>query len=329
MKWLLVTTNPLPFSPNSAHPNGAGWNVGDLFALEGVKQLVREVDSSAEIELLNMDVAESITTERPFDRAIFAGRPMFWRQAPIHPLWVHLLDGWLCRDPRKVLALGVGDCFPCGDDLLEFSGQLHAARKRVWRLVLRSRRVGPDHGVDRSVCPAAWALLDRPEKPHLRLCNFMRGGGHYPEFNRRESELWDSWAIAFARILREEGFQFVAHSDDEVKLSSDLGFGYSYGASTVEDFLDLYAGAERYIGNRMHGAIVLAGRRATAVAIGFDSRLEAVNAAGHTALFPHSMSPYILRALARREPDPVDAFRVVGIRNERARMLELVKHFAS
>src|SRR5688572_12099548 len=137
MKWLLVTTNPAPFLPDTDHPHGAGWNVGDVFARLGTELLIHEVDPRAEIEFVNMDSASSIKTEREFDRAVFAGRPMFWDGCESHPLWTELLDGWLCRDPRKVMALGVGDCFALTPAFAWPLRLLEHAAARLWRVVVR------------------------------------------------------------------------------------------------------------------------------------------------------------------------------------------------
>jgi len=336
MKWLLVTTNPTPFAADSAHPHGAGWNVGDQFARVGTEQLVREVDPQAEIELLNMDVAASFIPERPFDRAIFAGRPMFWHKAEEHPLWVHLLDGWLCRDPRKVMALGVGECFPLAAETLELERQIHRVSQRLWRLVLRSRRHTPffealPAGVDVTVCPGAWAITHRDDEPHEKLCNFMSGGAHYPAFDPDEAAQWRSIAGFTAAVLRAEGFRFVAHTLQEADLAEALGWpAYEVRiSSNVEGYLRIYSRARNYIGNRMHGAILLAGRHSVASAIGFDSRLLAVEHAGAYVTKPSGINPTALLALARLEPGLAEEQRVRRIRAERSRMLELLREFAS
>lgn len=329
MKWLLVTTNPTPFLPKSAHPHGAGWNVGDQFARVGTEQLVYEADPQAEIELVNMDVAESFIPERKFDRAIFAGRPMFWHDAPKHPLWVHLLNGWLCRDPRKVLALGVGDCFPASAEwFTELEHQIYAASLRMWRLVLRSSHVVPA-GVDVSVCPGAWAIADRAEVPEEKLCNFMPGGAHYPEFDRFEAGLWSAQERANATLLKESGFEFVAHTLQEVELAYALGWRSVYFSSSVEGYLRIYARASNYIGNRMHGAIILGGRNAVAAAIGYDSRLLSAMRAGAIGLKPSDLNPGAIRELVAQRPGYAELLRVKRIRAERSRMLQLVKEFAS
>lgn len=320
MKWLLVTTNPEPHLPGTDHPHGAGWNVGDCFARIGTEQVIREVDPRAKIELVNMDSAASITTPRPFDRAVFAGRPMFWHGCEAHPLWSALLNGWLCRDPRKVMALGVGDCFPLPTPADYFAERIAAARAKLWRLTLRRRGFG-----DFCVCPAAWVLLGRTEVPRRRLCNLMHGGAHYPAFDLMAAQLWDKRLEATAADLQRRGFEFIAHSEQEAELAQRLGWHDSQIllASQVTDYLSIYAQASTYIGNRVHGALVLASRPAVALAICMDTRVFAVVSAGmgathvaSTELEPAGETPHAITQ------------RIGMIRQQRAAAVQLLQLFA-
>ena len=320
MKWILVTTNPAPHLPGTNHPHGAGWNVGDVFARIGTEQVIREADPAAEFEILNMDSADSILTPRPFDRAVFAGRPMFWRGCETHPLWANLLDGWLCKDPRKVIALGVGDCFPLPTPVDEFSRQLERARAKLWRLTLR--RCG--HG-EFIVCPATWALLDRPEIPERSYCNLMQGGAHYPEFDLAAARTWADQLPRRARELQERGFEFLAHSVDEATLGLRLGWSDVFLASDVSTYLAIYATAKLYVGNRVHGALVLASRRARALAICLDSRVFSVVSAGMSAT--HVGKPNALEPFA--ESDAMIDARITSIRRHRAAAVSMLKEFAS
>lgn len=281
MKWLLVTTNPTPYVPGTEHPHHAGWNVGDVFARLGVEELVRDVDPGAEIALVNMDSEDSIVRSVPFDRAIFAGRPMFWTGCRSHALWTHLLNGWLCADPRKVLALGVGDCFPLLPDPDRSAEHMRLlmdlvadAEKRVWRLTTRRRLPS----VPFTPCPATWVLLDRPEKQEVKLCNLMENGGHYR--TSADCEVWNRTLPSFARNLQRTGYNFVAHSAAEFSLGVRLGFRDVIVHDRVEDYLSTYASATAYVGNRVHGALVLASRRAVATVIGNDTRILAARDAG-------------------------------------------------
>ena len=321
MKCLLVTTNPLPHLAGTEHPHGAGWNVGDVFARLGTEQLIRRVDPNAHCEIVNMDSAESITTPRAFDRAIFAGRPMFWRDCETHPLWSELINGWLCVDPRKVMALGVGDCFPLPTPSELLAEQVAKARARMWRVTLRRRGYQ-----DFTPCPATWLLLDRPEVPTLKLCNFMPLGAHYPEMNPAAAAFSDEKAGERARTLIDDGWLFVAHSSQERALALRLGWTNSkiiFG-SNVSTYLAAYAGAKAYIGNRLHGALVLASRESFPLGVGYDSRIFAVLSA-MIPVTPPEVWDY-RQALRTNEEC---AKRIQYIREQRELAVALVREFAS
>lgn len=320
MKWILVTTNPAPHLPGTNHPHGAGWNVGDCFARLGVEQIVREVDPEAVFGIVNMDDARSITTPQPFDRAIFAGRPMFWKGCETHPLWTELLNGWLCKEPRKVLALGVGDCFALPTPEAELLRLYELARRRVYELTVRSRTRAPF-----GACPATWVLLDRPEVPTLKLSNLMKRGAHYPDFDLPAAAAWEAKLVSTAAMLRAADFYFVAHTLEEARLAAELGWSSAriLLATTISSYLAIYSRALVYYGNRIHGALVLASRPATAVAVGLDSRIFAP-AACHL--------PITFAGLQPRIPDPESgdamASRIAFIREQRAAARELVRSFA-
>ena len=304
MKWLLVTTNLRPYQPNTNHPNGAGWNVGDVFAFLGTSDLIRAVDTKADIVTVNMDDAASITTPQTFDRAVFAGRPMFWRGAERHPLWTNLINGWLCADPRKVMALGVGDCWPLNDPdhFDEWEAQTKAAAAKMYAVHIRTAAV---HHTIEGVCPATWLLPtrfeQRPEQT-LKLANFMPGGAHYPDFDRRGSELWRASQPMYAGALRELGFAFVAHTEQERTLAQMLGWSHGdiFLFDNPDSYLELYARAHTYVGNRVHGGLVLCGLPAAVTVIGNDTRLNAVRQAGGHALEFRDVSLRFLESCAKR-----------------------------
>lgn len=327
MKWILVTTNPTPHVPTTNHPFHAGWNIGDVFARLGTESIIREVDPDARIELLNMDApAVDIVTPRDFDRLVLAGRPLFWPECEIHPEWVEILGGWPCENPRKVLAFGVGDCYPLPRNDRHLRDRLHALKSKVWKTVLRF-----DYETEHAeigVCPAAFCLLDRPEKPTRKLCNFMDGGGHYPGFASRESEVMRENLPYFAEELLDLGFDFVAHTKKERQIARGLDWPEDriVYAETIEPYLDAYASASHYIGNRMHGAVILAGRQADALAIGFDSRLGMVARAGCDAVLPSEITVEHLQRFAALTPS-ADS-RIRRTRNERRRMVDIMREFA-
>lgn len=327
MKWLLVTTNPVPnYTPGPL--DDGGWNIGDIFARIGTEQIIREVDPSAEFDFLNVSSHASITTPRTFDRCVLAGRPMFWRECEKHPLWTHVLNGWAGADRRRIMALGVGACYPLGEDPAHLHRAIEAAAGQCWRVVLRFPCEAPL--AVRSVCPATWVLLQREEEPRLKLCNFMVGGAHYPEFDPDEADIGKVMTPTWANLLRQRGFLFVAHNKQERKVATDLGWAPEQiiFAETVEPYLAAYAQASHYVGNRMHGAAILAGRNARAMAIGYDSRLGMVRRSGGAARTPREVNVAELEAFAETPAGVSDATRVRMIAEERERMKQLVEDFA-
>jgi hypothetical protein len=325
VKWLLVSTNPAPHVPGTDHPHGAGWNVGDVFARVGTEQVIREVDPAAEFDLLNMDSHESITTERPFDRCVLAGRPAFWKGCETHPLWTHVINGWPGRDPRKIAAFGVGDCYALPRDDAHIHARLADLKSKVWGTSLRfafdtdAARLG--------VCPASWVLLDRPEKPTRKLCNFMPDGGHYKELSPFEFEVWHAMAGLMAHSLRERGFEFVAHTAIERKWAMLLGWPSEriIYADTIEPYLEAYASASHYFGNRMHGAVILAGREARSMAVGYDSRLAMVARTWGDVFTPSQLSLQDVIEFADSRPAE---HRERMIRGERAKAVRMMEEFA-
>lgn len=328
MRWLLITTSPSPHAPNSTHPNGAGWNIGDQFARIGTEQVIREVDSSATFDLLNVDSRDDIMREREFDRCVWAGRPLFWKDCEKDHIWTHLVNGWPGRDSRKICAFGVGDCYALPRDDAHMRARLADVKAKMWGASIRFAFDTDDARL--SVCPAAWVLLDRPEKLTRKLCNFMRRGGHYPAFDKREANLFDVLTPPISECLLERGFEFVAHTNDERILATHLGWESDriIFADTVEPYLDAYASASHYFGNRMHGAVVLACRNARSMAVGYDSRLGMVMRSGCYACRPSDIALQNVIAWADSEPGPVEERRIAMIRGERAKAVRIMEEFA-
>lgn len=328
MRWLIVSTNDRPDVPGSEHPHEGRWNIGDVFARLGTEQIIRAVDDSPAFDLLNMDSHASITTPRAFDRCVLAGRPLFWPWCERHALWTHVLQGWPGAEPRRVLALGVGTCGPLAERE-QMATLVAAATAQCWRIVLRDE-VDTGHALH-SVCPSTWLLVDRPAKPRRKLCNVMVGGGHYPQMNFAETAIWGRMGPLVMDVLRARDFEFVAHTAQERDIA--LAHGWPADriifAETIEPYLDAYASASHYIGNRMHGAVVLAGRMARAMAIGYDTRLGMVRRAGCEARLPSEVSIADVVALAESRVGEAEARRVRRIVGERERMTRLVAEFAS
>lgn len=322
MKWILVTTNPLPFAPRSAHPNDGGWNIGDVFARLGAEEVIRAVDPDAEFAFVNMDSASSILTPQDFDRAVFAGRPMFWPGCETHPLWTELINGWLCADPRRVFALGVGHCYPLGFHYQPAVEELRAKLAR--RVAGITTREGPWE-----FCPSSWYFLgQRGEKSERSLANLMPDGGHYPEWAPEEAYQWKKNLPDLARSLRSAGFEFVAHTRAEYELARTLAWEpreivYSFD---LAPYLEAYRDVTRYVGNRVHGAIATASQGRFSAVYGLDSRMTAAAAVGSYAF----TIPRGIPDEWKRVPQHMPHASIIRERIERAKAnaINLLKTFA-
>lgn len=316
MRWLIVSTNPAP----GPHHEG-GWNIGDVFARLGTEKLIREVDPAAEFDLLNVDDHDNIMRRRPFDRCVLAGRPMFWPGCETHHLWTHILQSWPGADPRKVLAFGVGACYPPGDHSALLHTQLEAAARCCFSRVLL-RDTTTDEAALWGMCPATFLLLDRPEQPTRALCNLMPAGGHYPENAPEHAAEWKAKVHDLAAGLLAGGADFVAHVPAERDFARSLGWTEDriVYAEAIEPYLDAYASARFYVGSRMHGAVVCCSRRADVLAIGFDSRLRMVERSGGVAIQPFDPIP-------DEPPGGIDA-RIDRIRSVRTQMVDHLRAFA-
>lgn len=328
MKWLIVSTNPEPNVPGTAHPNNAGWNIGDVFARLGTEAVIREVDTAAEFDVLNVDDADNVNRERPFDRVVLAGRPLFFPNWRTHHVWTHVLRGWPGRDRRKIMALGVGDCYPWPVDVKDRDAAIAAAVRETWRTTVRFPEDG--NGATQGICPASWLLLNRPEPMTRKLCNLMRFGGHYPTWNMAESGIAIAQQLALAGQLIDLGFEFVAHCRDEWEMALELGWPDSRTifSDEIDPYLDAYASASHYIGNRMHGAVILAGRIARSLAIGYDSRTAMVHEAGCSVARPSQIDRSAVFEFAQSTPGQLEVARTLAIRLARAETVKLVSLFA-
>ena len=105
--------------------------------------------------------------------------------------------------------------------------------------------------------------------------NFMRMGGHYDLERRVDEDDWRKRFREIVRLLTEAGVEIlpIAHSPEERNLLAELA--PEKGAFYSPDYLDyfpVYAKCRGGIFNRVHGAVLLAGRGVPSVIIGNDSR---------------------------------------------------------
>lgn len=323
MKWLLITTG--------VQPGVAPMNPGDEFARIGVQNLIREVDPNPEFDLLNKE-DPSQYNEREFDRAIICGMPLFWSTEQDNYdiwWWDQIFNGWIAKDRRKFMALGVGHVLL--DDIQNFAKyafSINYVIQKVWALTVREPIMDHPKIVD-SICPSAFSL--KRGQGFKRLCNFMVSDGHFAHVaSERERREWISKQQTIISVLQNRGFEFVAHTPKEHQLAKDLGWDPRriHEFSTAEAYLNLYSNAVQYFGHRLHGAAVVAATGAQSWGVAFDSRVKMVQRLGGWACRPSEFSIDDFR----RWVDGAFTWMPVGpysVALEHLRLKNLLKEFAS
>src|SRR5688572_29133658 len=179
MKWLLITNT------NNVNP-------GDEWVRIGVQRLIGEVDPLPEWIILNKQLDHE-NSEIEFDKAIWCGSPMFWSNE-VNDCWTNYwwepwLNGWLFKEKRKVLVLGVGDVLgPSGPrDSDGYAAAISAVRDKSWGLLTRNH---VRDGVPVRCCPSVFALAGTETPKDMLLCNLMPDGAHDAFMDPNQAEYW-------------------------------------------------------------------------------------------------------------------------------------------
>lgn len=301
MRWLLVT---------ALHDNP-----GDEFVRVGIERLIRSVDRYPIFRLVHKE-SFALGESQPFDRAVWCGMPMFWAHgsnACWRIGWWDGLTGWIAADPRRFLIIGAGSFarWP-GERGISDPIALHEAAADVlrsaWRVYARDPVVAEitGHQIECLPCPAVFAPPRlTPICPGASVCNLMPDGGHYPDFGPQQRDAWVARLPGVARVLRDAGFIFAAHTNGEHDFARSLGWRRDRIVTDSRDpshLLSLYAGCVRYFGNRVHGGIAARGAGADVWSVGYDSRQEAVRLCGGRATAPADLDLGELTAWAAADP---------------------------
>lgn len=290
MKYLLITTRD-------------NLNPGDQFIRIGVENLVREVDPTAEFERLSKEDPQDYSRERPFDRAILCGMPLWWNNhvSKCQDIywWAPILRGWPSAKKENFLVLGAGSAV--GDNMVNPREMFDAVEEVIQRsfAVTTRQPVFDRPDLISSICPAAFASARsavrafRSLSPSFKLFNAMPDGAHDSHFNPEEAAVWQAKQRAVSDAALEAGFVFIAHSADEKEVAKEAGWPESriMFFDTPEAYLEAYARCSHYIGNRLHGAMMAACSAATSVAIGYDSRVEMLKPFTPNIYLPSEFQP--------------------------------------
>lgn len=196
--------------------------------------------------------------------------------------WWGTFNGWM-KDVPMIVA-GVGSFAPYPNPSFTFPERLKAEMASLFdhckSVYCRDSLFGDTFNVPVHPCPSIFSMMDMGCSNELNLCNMMPDGAHYSVYNPQEAQVWAEIRGDVARALQGQGFEFVAHTEEEARLAENLGFEtiHCYG-EFPETLLSVYSKAKRYFGNRVHGAIVSASVGANAVCCGYDSRLLAAGEA--------------------------------------------------
>jgi hypothetical protein len=286
MNWLLIT---------------GLYNPGDCFARFGVDRLIKEIDPDATFHLLNKEDEDAWDPPREYDRAVLCGMPLFWS----HPQqtcseiwwWEKMFRGWLFEDPRKFMAMGVGN-FIGKHGLHNEQAYMDAIMEVIeccWAVTTRNPILDHPALID-SICPSVFSIeADQSLKQSdaVRLCNLMRDGGHEAHLDPEEVAVWKRLMPELAEMLKKDGYEFVAHSGDEAVLAAELGFRSIHIFIDPRKYLELYSRCIEYVGNRLHGAMVAFKAGASVTAIGYDSRVKMLHRVGCGSYTPSEFSKFM------------------------------------
>lgn len=284
MKWLLITT--------TRRTEGTmGSNPGDEFARLGIEKVIRASDQKAEIDLLDKEVAAEWDKGREFDRVVICGMPLLWSN-PNQTCseifwWDYLWGSYITHEKKKVLPMGIGHVL-VGDphDGEKYHNAIREITMKSWNVVVREPIHGQPEKWIQSICPSAYAMMDRNHDKQLALCNFMAEGGHFgylTDDGKRWSDIQEKPA---SDLLLDMGWTFIAHTHHEIRHAKKLGWPEDriLSFTTAREYLDTYANATWYFGNRMHGAAVCASTgRCRVWGATHDSRLGMVARLGGKA----------------------------------------------
>lgn len=318
MKWLLITTR-------------RKLNPGDQFIRIGVQRLIQAVDPAAVFDELAKDDGENLSRRREFDRAVVCGMPLFWNSPGANCYdvgwWGELIRGWPSEDKRRFLVLGAGSA--TGAKMPDPDAYLDAIKwviGRSWAVTTRQTVVDWPFLIQ-SICPAAFSVVPSGRPRTRKLANFMRNGAHDVHFDPDQADEWRRRAPDLAAWAIREGFEAIAHDEDEACWARELGFREVLNPEWGRDYLPIYRDCSVYVGNRLHGAMAVAAAGGKACAIGYDSRIRMLDRFNVLQLRPTETTPGVLGEFLRGHHAPDLTLRM--IRTELLRNLEILRAFAA
>jgi hypothetical protein len=303
-------------------------NTGDELIRIGVQNLIKEIDSNAKFILFNKNNAEWNIPD--YDKAILCGMPLFFN----NNVSTSQTIGWwgaLFRQKRirkkDFLCLGVGSAYEGIKDKVMFGAAIQEALDNSYAVIDRddTHTFHPD--VISSICPASFAVQE-PKEPKYKLCNLMFEGAHDRHFNLKEADIWKIHLQTIAEFCKLNDFYFIEHaSKPHCEDGEKLGWSKDkiIRFNTAEEYLDIYAQAECFFGNRLHGALVTASLGRPSLAIGYDSRIEMVKKIGGKVKLPSELELSDIKDLLKSPHNPPSSPLI--IKEEKEKLLNILKEF--
>lgn len=325
MKWLLITTA-------QRAPERLDTNPGDQFVRIGIEKLIRAVDPDAEFDYLDKEDPDNYRRERSFDKTVMCGMPCIWSLPgnecqDIH-WWNPILRGWPTARKKDFLIAGAGEVHVDRiNDPLKWADALQELLDRSYAFTAR-QPIKCHPQIIESVCPSAFTMLGVPRTGDYSVCNFMPEGGHFGYASSNPCN--EIWPEVF-RIFQAAGWKCVAHTQTEREYAHSLGWSDVAFFDSDQAYLDFYAAAAAYFGNRAHGAAVVAAHGGDAWLVTHDSRRGMVDRLGGRTDTPSELSLEKVRLFAHgcrgAEMDQIGLFMDFCVKKEWDRMTDLFREF--
>lgn len=192
------------------------------------------------------------------------------------------------HDQVPFINLGAGTCQPYYSDGSEFASnpscvnyirELHGLCVVTTVRDTLSKRVLNSLSLDAPVipCPSIFArdqLGIKAREPKYIVLNYMPTGGHFGMNQELDSGKWEkTFADFYHKLSETEDIILVCHNERERSATNKILPGAKiFSATTAAEYLQFYAGAQFYIGNRVHGAFATASFGRPAFIVGSDTR---------------------------------------------------------
>lgn len=286
-------------------------NAGDDFVREGIRAILDSLGTNAGYFINKHQPDQTCTSPLPEDEGppvgdkiqsagivVQCGAPVYWNlgTAPgqachsaewVEPLWYRRLAPVSAAKPVLNLAAGAcqgyyGSAREIADDgdCARFIRRIHGLCRLTTVRDQMAAEVNDLLGLDVTLLPCtsihAWRRFPGLPAAGRRIAlNYMPLAGHY-EINGKIDQ--EAWARAFTAIdaqIRAGGFDaaLVAHNVAEFEVTQRLLPGREvFYSPDYRDYFPFYATCSGGIFNRVHGAMLLAGRGIPSIVVGNDSR---------------------------------------------------------